>query len=148
MLALWRNGPTLDRSFDEFRREMDRLLWDFDRGFFSSRPLYRGTPRVTLSEKEDAFVVRAEVPGVAEKDLEISLDRGVLTIRGERSHETGEGSKVLRRERGSLRFSHSFTLPCRVDAESAKASLKDGVLELVLEKAEEEKPRQIPVASA
>jgi len=142
MLALWRNdlGSALD-LFDRMRREMDRLSWDLDAGF-------TGMPRVTLAEKDDEIVVRAEVPGFAQKDLEISLDRGVLVIRGERKKEEKEDRKVLHRERGSLAFSHSCTLPCKVDGAGATASLKDGVMEIRLPKAEEEKPRRIAVASA
>ena len=140
MLALWNNFRELDRelsAFDEMRREMD---W-----FFSGRTL---GPRIKLIENDDELVVRAVVPGIEEKDLEITLERGTLTIRGERKEDPPKGWKALRKERGSLRFSHSFMLPSRVDGEKAKASLKEGVLELVLPKAEEAKPRQIPVATA
>jgi HSP20 family protein len=136
MLALWRDLADLERA-----------LWNVDRSF-GPRSWYRGTPRVTLSEGEHELVVRAEVPGVAGKDLEISLEKDVLTIRGERRQETPEGHRVHRRERGSLRFSHSFTLPARVDAGKASARLANGVLTLTLPRASEDMPRQIPVATA
>jgi HSP20 family protein len=147
MLALWNNYGGLNRrrsSFDEMRREMDRLLWDLDRGFLSGRS--QG-PDFRLVEKEDELVIEAELPGVAGKDLEITLDGGTLTIRGERGNEAPEGYRAVRRERGTLRFSHSYMLPARVDSGKATAKLEDGVLVLTLPKAEEAKPRQIPVAT-
>jgi len=148
MLALWNNYRGLDRrrsSFDEMRREMDRLFWDLDRGFLSGRA---PGPEFRIVENEDEFVIKGELPGVAEKDLEITLDGGTLTIRGERGNEAPEGHRPLRRERGTLRFSHSYMLPARVDSGKATARLEDGILVLTLPKAEEAKPRQIPVATA
>lgn len=147
MLALWNNYGGLSRrrsSFDEMRREMDRLLWDLDRGYLTGRT--QG-PDFRLVENENELVIKAELPGVSEKDLEITLDGAALTIRGERGNEAPEGYRAVRRERGTLRFSHSYMLPARVDSGKATARLEDGVLVLTLPKAEEAKPRQIPVVS-
>lgn len=145
MLALWNNYRGLNRrrsSLDEVRREMDRLFYDFN------RDLWPAGPELRLVENESELVIRAELPGVAEKDLEITLERGTLTIRGERKDEPPRGYTAVRRERRSMRFSHSYSLPARVDSEKATAMLEDGVLVLTLPKAEESKPRQIPVATA
>ena len=145
MLALWNNHRGLNRrrsSFDEMRREMDRLFYDFNRDLWPAGPEFR------LEEKESELVITAELPGVAEKDLDITLERGTLTVRGERRDTTPEGYKAVRRERRSMKFSHSYSLPARVDSEKATARLEDGVLVLTLPKAEESKPKQIPVATA
>jgi HSP20 family protein len=152
MLALWNDCRGMNRrrsSLDGMRREMDRLFYDFDRGFFSNRPRgWSSGPTFKLTESDEELVIKGELPGVAKKDLEITLDRGTLTIRGERKDEPPEGYAAVRRERRSLRFSHSYRLPVHVDSGKAEAKLEDGVLVLTLPRAEESKARQIPVATA
>lgn len=90
----------------------------------------------------------AEVPGVSEKDLNVSVEKSSLSIRGERKVEVPEGYSVHRQERGTLSFARSFALPCRIDAEKTTANLRNGVLEMKLPKVAEEQPRQIQVRAS
>jgi HSP20 family protein len=152
MLTKWSDFgfSDMDRTFSalsELRREMDRVFSDFDQGFGLGRSLgLNAGPRTNLFDTGSALVLKAEVPGVDEKDLNISVDQGTLTIRGERKDEVPEGYAVHRKEHGAFKFSRAFTLPCKVETEKVKASLKNGILELTLPKAPEAQPRQIEVS--
>lgn len=146
----------LDRelsALNDLRNQMDRLFLDFERGWGLGREpreesgwvASSGWPRIALYDAGPELRLRAEVPGVSEKDLDISVEQSSLTIRGERATAVPEGYSVHRQERGARRFARSFTLPCRVDAEKVTANLKHGVLEMSLPKVVEEQPRQIQV---
>jgi HSP20 family protein len=103
-------------------------------------------PALDLAEDKEAVFARLEVPGVKKEDISISLDDGVLTITGERKEEPArEGGAVYRRERVYGKFERVISLPSRVDAAKIKATYTDGVLNVTLPKAEEAKPKQIPV---
>jgi HSP20 family protein len=127
----------------QFRRELERLLGDFERG--NAQP---AAAAVSFDDDGTNFVLRADVPGLTEKDFEISVAGDTLTLRGERKVEVPEGHSVHRRERQAYRFAKSFQLPARVDAEKATATLKHGVLTLTLPKIAEAQPRQINVKAA
>jgi HSP20 family protein len=135
-------------ALDQLRRDMDRWFTDFDRarGDVSEQgALPVGWPRVTLSDEGSAFLLRAELPGMREEDVRITVDGSTLTLAGERKVEAPEGYAAHRRERQNLSFSRSTTLPTKVDAEKVQAKLANGVLELTLPKAPEAQPRQIAV---
>lgn len=146
-----------DRTFavmDELRRRMDRLFEEYDaparaqlRGEFDQPPRYVTGPRIHLFDVGNAFIVKADLPGMTEKDVQISLNQDVLTLTGERKSDAPEGYVVHRKERNAVRFSRSFTLPSKVDPEKASAVLKNGVLTLTLNKAAEAQPRQIAVTA-
>lgn len=151
MLTFWtprsvrasrRTSP--DRHFSDLRREMDRVFDQMDRAWASpaSGP---AAPELDLRDEGDLLTVRIDVPGFRDEDLEVSMDRNALTVRGERAIEVDEGFSVHRQERGAMAFARSISFPCRIDAERVQATLRSGVLELSLPKAEEEKPRSIPV---
>ena len=134
-------------EFDALRREMNRLFSDeFPLGR-ALRSAAESWPRVALHDRGTELSVRAELPGVREKDLEVHVDRGVLTLKGKRTVEVPEGYSVHRQERGDVTFARALTLPCQVDAEKAVAKLKHGVLTLELPKAAEHQPRQIAVST-
>lgn len=141
----------LDRELsvlNDLRNRMDRLFLDFEQGRgrgMEGQPWDGTWPRIALYDAGSELRLRAEVPGVSEKNLDISVEQSSLTIRGERKTEIPEGYAVHRQERGSRSFARSFTLPCRIDAEKATANLKDGILEMTLPKVAEERPRQIQV---
>lgn len=103
-------------------------------------------PKVDVYEEADQIVVKAELPGVDKKDIEVDIKDGVLSLRGERSvdHEVKE-KHYYRKERSFGRFTRSFTLPGDVDAEKIKADYKDGVLKVSIPKPEAAKPKQITV---
>jgi len=103
-------------------------------------------PRVDIAETDEAFVIKAEIPEVNKDDVKVTVDNGVLTIRGERKQEKGEeGKKFHRVERHYGSFARSFTLPDNVDETKVTASFKDGMLKLQIPKAEEAKPEVIEV---
>jgi HSP20 family protein len=143
MTAIIRRIPDL---IDEFERLPDHF-WGSWRPLVlqleeSSRPVF--TPTVDIHEEKDKLVVKAELPGVAKDDLEITLDENTLRIQAEKKHEeVTEGTDYYACERHFGRYSRLISLPFRVDADKASASLDDGVLEIRLPKAEEAKSRQI-----
>lgn len=129
------------------RDEMDRLF-DLD---FPSRDsgLFSGwSPALDVFDEKDHLTVRVELPGMKKEEINIALHDGVLTVSGERKHdfEKKEG-QTFRSERYFGKFQRSVTLPTAVDANQVKASYKDGILSVVLPKAEEAKPRQIQVSA-
>jgi len=107
------------------------------------------SPAVDISEEEDHYLIRADLPGVAEKDIEVKVHDGVLLLTGKREdtrEEKAAGSYYRERRHGS--FCRQFRLGDVVDPEKIEASYKGGVLEVKLPKKEESKPRQIPVTSS
>lgn len=121
---------------DEFRRRMDLVFEDVDT---------RTWPRANLYDAGATLRLEMELPGVADTDVQLTLNQEVLTLKGKRKADPPEGYSVHRRERGALEFSRSFSLPCKVDPEKVTATLKDGVLKVELHKAPEAQPRQIVV---
>ncbi len=130
---------------DEFRREANRLYetGGLTRGQAASR--WSG---LRLEDKGNAFVLTADLPGVNAADVDVTLENQTLTLTAERKTPTPEGYAVHRQERAPFRFSRSFSLPTRVDAEKVRASIDDGVLTLTLEKSPESRPRKITVTKA
>jgi HSP20 family protein len=107
------------------------------------------TPTVDISETETEFLIKAELPDIKKEAVKVTVEDGVLTIRGERTREKEEkGKKYHRVERSYGRFVRSFTLPDSVDAAAVKAEYADGVLNLHLPKSEKAKPKQIEVRVA
>ena len=104
-------------------------------------------PSVDIEEEEDKYVIKADLPGVDKKDIDVKLENGVLSIRGEKQteSETGKGTKRHRTERFHGSFARSFTLPDAVKADKVDASYKDGVLSLTIPKEEEAKPKSIDI---
>ncbi len=138
------------RPFGELtslRREMDRL-WE---NFFGERPLTRmwereWAPSLDLSETKDNFVVKAEVPGIDAKDIDISLTGDVLTIKGQKKHESEEKEEdyhLVERSYGS--FSRSVRLPAEVESNKIKASYKNGILNITLPKSEKVKAKEVKI---
>jgi HSP20 family protein len=105
-------------------------------------------PAVDIKEEKDRYVIHADLPGVEAKDIEITMEDGVLTLKGVRANEktdSREGYKRVERVRGT--FSRSFSLPDTADSAKVEAKSKDGVLEIVLPKLEKSQPRRIMVNS-
>ena len=103
-------------------------------------------PTVDISEAENSFEIRAELPGVSENDVNVSVTDNVLNIKGEkRQEEETEGKNYHRVERRYGSFQRSFTLPRHVETSDIKAGFKDGVLTLTIPKAEAVKPTEIPI---
>jgi HSP20 family protein len=103
-------------------------------------------PALDISERKDAYVVTVEVPGVKADDLEITLEDGLLTIQGERQFTADSSEQQFHRvERRYGAFRRSITLPSRVDPAAIEASFEDGLLQVVVPKAEEAKPKKIEI---
>jgi HSP20 family protein len=137
-----------DRGFDELRRQLGQLFDEVDNGGWTNPSLFGGTqvwPRVNVVDTGAAFVLTADVPGLSEKDVNVSIEQDVLTISGERKLTAPEGYAVHRQERGGFKFTRSFNLPVRVNNESADAAVKEGVLTVTLPKAPESQPKRIEI---
>jgi HSP20 family protein len=138
---------------DELRRRMDRVWEDVDpslAAWQSVMPSSRATsasvfPRINLFDTGSDLVLKADVPGMSEKDIQVSLNEGGISISGERKVVAPEGYAAHRQERSHVRFSRTLTLPCKVNAEQTTATVKNGVLTVTLAKAAEAQPRQITV---
>lgn len=133
----------------EFRREFDDLV----NRFFGPEPWFMGrffgqgfSPAIDIKETENEFVVKAEIPGIDQKDLSVSLSGDVLTISGEKKEEKEEkGENVHRVERSFGSFCRSFTLPGEIQEDKIEAKYKNGILTLTLPKAESSKRKPINI---
>ncbi|HEV2112408.1 MAG TPA: Hsp20/alpha crystallin family protein [Gammaproteobacteria bacterium] len=129
--------------------------WDLVDRFFNGHSVAFGAdlnaisawaPRVDIKEEAERFLIRADVPGVDPRDIEVSVENGVLTISGERkSEEREQAAGWTRVESHSGRFHRSFTLPETVDAQGVSAKGEHGVLEIVIPKLAKAAPKKIEV---
>jgi len=149
---IWRTlgvpGWSWTNPFEEIermRRQMERLSSGLG-GLSAGQPASGVFPLMNVTEDADNYYVRAELPGIKAEDLDISAAGESLTVSGER-RPTGEnsGATYHRRERDAGRFSRILTLPGAINSEAIDATMADGVLTVVLPKAEAAKPRQISV---
>jgi HSP20 family protein len=145
--------PSPWRPFESLRREIDRVFDDFQwgslrspfgRSVFDVEPFWRGeiswgkAPAVDVVEKDKAYEITAELPGIDEKDVDVKFSDGVLSIKGEKTEEKEEKDKdryVSERHYGS--FQRAFRLPDGVDADKIAATFKNGVLTVTLPKTAE-----------
>lgn len=117
----------------------------FGRLFDDTAPTGGWTPAVDIREEAARYVITADVPGVDPKSIAIDMDKGVLSIRGERTAEAGEGSTWTRSERAQGKFERRFALPDSVDADAIRATNRNGVLVVSIAKRAEAAPRKIAV---
>jgi HSP20 family protein len=139
--AQWNDWDDFNDTFaalNSFRQQVERVLQGAEAG--SSRE-----PAAQLCDKGDAYVVTAFVPGLTDKSLKLSLTEDVLTLSGERADDRPKDYTTHRKERAGYQFARAFTFPAKVDPEQVSAELKDGVLEVRVQKAAEAKPRQISI---
>ena len=149
-IVRYRQWPALGSSQDEFRQLFDRFLegsgLDQGRSDDSDVVTSQWMPRVDVKEEGDRFVLYADLPGIDPDDIEVSMDRGMLTIRGERSSESStETERFSRIERRYGSFHRRFALPDSADAEGIQAHGRNGVLEISIPKRPESAPRRIQV---
>ncbi len=145
-IVRWQN-PSGSSEFDRLRQQVDHLFNTFSAGpepFFS-----RAYPALNVTEDANNLYVRAELPGVKPDSLEISVVEGRLILGGERKIDIeSEKTGYHRKEREAGVFRRTITLPLRADSGKVTASMKNGILTIVLPKAEEAKPRKITVKTA
>jgi HSP20 family protein len=150
-MALIRWEPA--RELATIQGEMNRLFNTFfepsnGANGASSTALRRWIPAMDLVETDQDFVLRADLPGLSEDDVNIELEDSVLTISGERKSEHEEGKEgYYRMERASGAFSRTLTLPEGVDPDRVKASFDRGVLEIRIPKPEQRKPRKVTISA-
>lgn len=134
--------------WDPFRelREISKILDESFPLTSTATGGYLWSPSVDLIETADEFIVKTEVPGVLQEDIQITLENDILLIQGEKKAEAKYENETYHRiERSYGAFQRMVTIPQAVKAEEIKATLKDGVLEIHLPKVEETKPKQIKV---
>lgn len=128
----------INRMFEGMFGEVSPKEWE-PRGWY---------PACDVAETDEAFLVKAELPGVTPDEVKLNMTNNVLTLYGEKQQETEDKAQnYYRIERTSGTFQRSFTFPSTVEAAKITASYKDGVLTITLPKAEEAKPRQIPIST-
>lgn len=150
----WVQSVTRRDPFAEFadlRREMDQMFGQF----FGGTPFRMAAtdslwcPLVDIHETKDSILLKAELPGVRQEDIQVSIVDNTLTLKGERKRETEvKEDQYHRIERNYGRFERSIVLPSVVDAGRVKATYREGVLEIQLPKKEEAKPKAIKVEVA
>jgi len=144
----YQRNPQLELSsaFDRLaalQEDMDRLFDSPFASFFRTPGTFRSwSPALDVYQDKDTFTVVVELPGLKKEEIDVSLHGDVLTISGERKAEEKKGGQGFRTER----FQRTVTLAAAVDANHVKASYQDGILKVVLPKAEEGKPKQIEVS--
>jgi HSP20 family protein len=142
---------TVWNPFREMENMLERYTHATGRGFGEDNStdlnFAEWSPTVDIEESDTLYLIRADVPGVDKKDIDISLDNGVLSITGEKhtERESGKGTRHHRTERYSGSFARRFTLPTAVKADKVDATYKDGVLSLMIPKAEEARPKAIDI---
>ena len=148
-LTVWRPFRELTPfgDFERMRRDMDRM-WDsfFEGGTLRGEEGREWLPSLDVAETKNEIVVKAEVPGLDPKDIDISLSDGLLTIKGEKKQEREEKEEnfhLVERSYGS--FARSIRLPNEVQSDKINASYKNGVLKIVLPKSEEAKKKEIKI---
>ncbi|HET7754056.1 MAG TPA: Hsp20/alpha crystallin family protein [Anaeromyxobacteraceae bacterium] len=132
------------RAFDPFEVMRDLIGWDPFAELGTGRGVAGFVPSFDVKETKDAYVFTADLPGVRESDLELSLTGSRLTISGRREEEKKEeDDRWYAYERRYGSFSRAFTLPDGIDGDHVQADLKDGVLRVTVPKKPEMKPRKI-----
>lgn len=148
-MTLMRWNPIRDLATEIFdlQKEINRMFDRFFRGFEDEEiRVVSWSPRVDISETNDEYIVRAEIPGVSKDDVKITIKDDILTISGEKKQEKEtKGENFHRVERVYGSFSRSFVLPGSVKVDKVEAKFKDGVLTIKLPKVEEAKPKEIEI---
>lgn len=142
-LNLWRK-----QEFDRMRRDIDLLFRKFRRGFGVPRSLLEpaASMAIDIYQTEAAVILRAELPGLKPEDILVSATDDALTLKGTTREEAVEkGENYERTAKSSRSFSKTIPLPCRIMADDAKATYKDGILEIVLPKCKPQTARGVQI---
>jgi HSP20 family protein len=146
MTMLRYNPVSLDRTLPGDFKQLLEKFWNVNDDDQSNVVTSQWTPRVDVREEAQRFVIQCDIPGVDPSAIDISMEKGVLTIKGERKSESvSEGEKYTRVERSHGLFHRRFGLPDSADAEGISASGKHGVLEIVIPKKPEQTARRIQI---
>ncbi len=140
-MAIWDPFHAMEELVDRYNRSARKSLVKYDDKSFE---VGDWMPTVDISETDDAFIVKAELPGVEKDDVSVKIEDGVLTIKGEKKSEI-EDEQKHRIECTYGSFVRSFTLPQATKSDSIKAEYKNGILNLTIPKSEEVKPKEIEI---
>jgi len=140
-LSIWDPFQEMENLLDRYNRSSRKTLANSDDRNFE---VGDWMPVVDIEETEEAFAIKAELPGVEKDDVSINIDKGVLTIKGEKKTET-EDKKRHRVECSYGSFVRSFTLPQSIKVDEVQAEYNNGILNLTIPKSEEAKPKEIEV---
>lgn len=141
-LIKWEPKHEIDNFFDRFTNTFG---WPLNGGQ-ELITTSDWTPRVDISETDNEFIIKAEIPDVKKEDIKVSVENGIFSIKGERKQEKEEkGKKIHRIERSYGSFFRSFSLPDNVDDTKIKATHKDGILSLQIPKSEKAKNKNIEI---
>jgi len=145
-LVRWRNRDLEPvGTFDRLQEQINELfedfpLWPTTHGLFDQAV----SPAMDVIESPDGYSLECELPGMDQKDIDVSIASGVLTIKGEKKNEQeSKGRRIYRKETWEGSFQRTLSLPQNVDADKVDASYKDGVLRISLPKTETAKPKRI-----
>ena len=148
-LNRWDSAFPAFRGLQSLQSDMNRIFDEFFRGDGAVRdPFFTRdwSPAVDIIENNDAYVLKAELPGMKKDDVKITLENNILTIRGEKKNDTETKEENFQRlERRYGVFERSFTIPGTIKADNIDAQFTNGLLSLTLPKAEEAKPKMINV---
>lgn len=133
---------------DRFHQQLSNLSYSDSDSYYSNTLTNHWCPAVDIKEEKDRFLIIADVPGVNPTDIEIMMENGVLTIKGERHSQMEDDNKTYKRvERTRGTFYRRFSLPDTADSERIEAKGNNGILEVVIPKHEKVQPRKIEVKS-
>lgn len=139
------------RELESMKREMDKIWEDLfvpRRETWKRQPETGGTvtPPIDIIDRESEVLVKAEMPGVAKEDIEISMNDSTLSIKGELKAETGDKAESYAYSERNYRYlARSISIPFKISPDKIKANLKDGILYIHMPKAQEAQPRKIQV---
>jgi HSP20 family protein len=147
---MWTRISDIDRMFDTMdmlRSRLNGVFTEYEGPYGEDYgwQVFNGSPRTNLYDSGDSFQLIAEVAGLTKEDLNIRIQGNYLELSGKRKADAPEGYKAHRVERDMMSFTRSFTLPAEVNADKIEAVLQNGLLTLVLPKAEAAKPKQISI---
>jgi HSP20 family protein len=146
-MVRWNRGRELDSLQTDLNRVFDAFFGNTT-GSGNGVTVRRWVPAMDLAEDAEHLVLRADLPGLTEDDVEVEVKDGVLTVSGERkAEEKKEGEGFYRVERAFGSFSRSLSLPKGIDADKVTAEFDNGVLEVRIPKPEERKPHRVQIGS-
>jgi len=148
MLTRWNDHSRKLAALEEFRRSFGRAFEETELPRWAEGTntwSVKSWPTLNMYDEGNALVLDAEVPGLSEEDIHLSINQNVLSISGERMVDAPKDYAVHRQERRAHKFARSVSLPCQVDTEKVGAHVKDGLLTVTMEKAEEAQPRHITI---
>ena len=142
----------LDRSSYNTLNGLNRLLHEIDRNFTSSSKAdsnYASYPKINVWKNDNAVRVSVEVPGIDPSEIDVNARANKLVISGEvKRRDRADGDAYQRSERSSGKFHRELALPYRINPETVSAVYKNGILNIILERADEDKPKKITVKAA